>query len=197
MDTNARADESPGHLITSFVSLVSGSFVVRILAFVGSVFVIRAVGPSDFGTFTFGLALAMVFALCANFGVDDWLVREIARAPEDTDELVGRATLLRLVAVPVGLVGTLSLGLASHAGWLLTIWLATYGVLHFYVLLVWVVFRGGDRQRLQASLLSTQLAHRQHRPRRRRIRRRKRGDPGDRLCVSAPRTRAAALAVAT
>ena len=158
MGTNARADGSPGHLITSFVSLVTGSFIVRILAFVASVFVIRAVGPSDFGTFAFGLTLAMVFALCVNFGLDDWLVREIARAPEDTDELVGHATVLRLAAVPVGLVGALSLGLAGHTSWLLTVWLAVYGVLHSYVLLVCAVLRGRGRQHVQALLLSTQMA---------------------------------------
>jgi O-antigen/teichoic acid export membrane protein len=158
MDASARADGSPGHLITSFVSLVTGSFVVRILAFVASVTVIRAVGPSDFGTFVFGLTLAMVFALCVNFGVDDWLVREIARAPEDADELVGHAALLRLAAVPVGLVGALSLGLTGHTSWLLIIWLAAYGVLHSYVLLVCAVFRGRGRQRVQAILLSTQMA---------------------------------------
>ena len=44
-----------GHLITSFVSLVTVSVVVRILAFAGPVLVIRAVGPCDFGTFAFGL----------------------------------------------------------------------------------------------------------------------------------------------
>ena len=137
---------------------MTGSFVVRILAFVASVFVVRAVGPSDFGTFAFSLTLAMVFALCVNFGVDDWLVREIARAPEETDELVGHAALLRLAAIPVGLVGALSLGLAGHANWLLTICLATYGVLHSYMLLVCAVFRGRGRQRIQALLLSTQMA---------------------------------------
>ena len=137
---------------------MTGSVVVRVLAFVASIFVIRAVGPSDFGTFSFGLTLAMFFALCVNFGVDDWLVREIVRAPEETDELVGHAALLRLVAVPVGLVGVLSLGLASHTSWLLTIWLAVYGVLHSYMLLVCAVFRGRGRERSQAMLLSTQMA---------------------------------------
>src|SRR5262245_10648030 len=119
MDANARADGSPGHLITSFVSLVTGSVVVRILAFVGSVVVTRAVGPSDYGTFAFGLTLAMLFALCVNFGVDDWLVREIARTPEETDELVGHAALLRLAAIPIGLVSALSLGIADHTACLL------------------------------------------------------------------------------
>jgi O-antigen/teichoic acid export membrane protein len=158
MNANAQADGSPGHLITSFVSLVIGSVVVRILAFVGSVYVIRAVGPSEFGTFAFGLTLAMLFALCINFGLDDWLVREIARAPEKTDEIVGHAVLLRLAAVPVGLVGALSLGLAGHTSWRLAIWLAAYGVLHSYMLLICAVFRGRGRQRVQAILLSTQMA---------------------------------------
>jgi O-antigen/teichoic acid export membrane protein len=158
MDTNARADGSPGHLITSFVSLVAGSVVVRILAFVGSVFVTRAVGPSDFGTFAFGLTLAMLFAVCASFGVDDWLVREIARAPEEVDELVGDAALLRLAAVPVGLVGVLGLGLAGYTVWPLAIWLMAFGVLHSYLLLVCAVFRGRGRQRVQALLLSVQMA---------------------------------------
>jgi O-antigen/teichoic acid export membrane protein len=158
MDTSTRADGSPGHLITSFVSLVTGSFVVRVLAFIASVSVTRAVGPSDYGTFAFGLTLAMLFALCVNFGVDDWLAREIARAREDADELVGHATLLRLAAIPVGLVCALTLGFATHAGWLLTVWLAGYGLLHSYVLLVCAVFRGRARQRIQALLLSTQMA---------------------------------------
>src|SRR6266550_9303129 len=87
---------STRQLLARFASLLTGSVVVRATAFAASVVVIRLVGPSEFGAFTVGLTLAVVGALCVNPGMDDLLVRDIARAPDQQlGWLVGDAILLR------------------------------------------------------------------------------------------------------
>src|SRR5262252_7665465 len=95
-------------LVTRFASLFTGTVVVRAPAFAASVVVIRLVSPGDFGAFSVGLTLAVLFALCVNPGMDDLLARDGARAERsDLAWLVGDAILLRSPAVPLGLVGGL------------------------------------------------------------------------------------------
>ena len=99
-------DATTRQLLARFASLLTGSVVVRATAFAASVVVIRLVGPSEFGAFTVGLTLAVLFALCVNPGMDDLLVRQVARAQKrQVGWLIGDAILLRSPAVPLGLVG--------------------------------------------------------------------------------------------
>ena len=68
-------------MMRGFISLLLGTFLVRGISFLATVVLTRVVGPSDFGTFALGLTVAQLFGVCANFGLDDLLVREISRAP--------------------------------------------------------------------------------------------------------------------
>src|SRR5207247_503292 len=95
-DSSAHDSAGLRQLLARFASLFTGTVVVRAAAFAASVVVIRLVGPSEFGAFSVGLTLAVLFALCVNPGMDDLLVRDVARAPEQQlGWLVGDAFLLR------------------------------------------------------------------------------------------------------
>jgi O-antigen/teichoic acid export membrane protein len=147
-----------GQVMSGFVSLLAGTIVVRALSFAAAVLVIRAVGPADYGVFAFALALATVFAVAAHFGVDDLLVKDVARrGPDQSAALIGNAILLRLAAIPFGLAITAVLVLRDPGNAALYSLLAVYGVLHSYLLLMCAVARGRGQPRTQALLLSLQM----------------------------------------
>jgi O-antigen/teichoic acid export membrane protein len=144
-------------LLERFASLFTGTLVVRAAAFAASVVVIRLVGPSEFGAFSVGLTLAVLFALCVNPGMDDLLARDIARTENrQLGWLVGDAILLRSPAVPLGLLGGLLADTFTHTGGLY-LCLGVYGAGHAYLLLVGAILRGRGQVHTQSVLLSTHM----------------------------------------
>ncbi len=82
------------------------------------VFSAQLLGDAEFGKFTFAMAFTSLFMILADGGVHQLIVREIARAPERTRELVANGlcikTLLALgTAGLIYLCGTLT-GKADH-----------------------------------------------------------------------------------
>jgi O-antigen/teichoic acid export membrane protein len=73
----------------------------------------RYLGPSDYGKYTLALMFSQVLGVLADVGLFTTVVREISRAPERTEELVGNALTLRLLLafVLVALAGLVSLAL--------------------------------------------------------------------------------------
>jgi PST family polysaccharide transporter len=69
------------------------------LNFVVGILVVRHLGPTGTGVLQSSLALAALFALGVELGLDGVLRREIVRAPERTGALLGTATMLRLAAL--------------------------------------------------------------------------------------------------
>jgi O-antigen/teichoic acid export membrane protein len=144
-------------MLAGFLSLLAGSVVVRAAAFAASVVVIRCVGPSEFGAFSTGLTLAVLLALCVNPGMDDLLVRDLARAPErQLDWLVGDAILLRSPAVPLGLLGGVLGDVIAQSGGLY-LCLGLYGAGYAYLMLIGAVLRGRGWMHAQATLLSAHM----------------------------------------
>ncbi len=156
-DSSAHDSGGVRQLLSKFASLFTGTVVVRAAAFAASVVVIRLVGPSEFGAFSVGLTLAVLFALCVNPGMDDLLVRDIARAEErQLGWLVGDAILLRSPAIPLGLLGGLLADIFTHTGGLY-LCLGIYGAGHAYLLLVGAILRGRGHVHTQAVLLSAHM----------------------------------------
>lgn len=144
-------------LLAKFASLFTGTVVVRVAAFASSVVVIRLVGPSEFGAFSVGLTLAVLFALCVNPGMDDLLARDIARAPErQLGWLVGDAILLRSPAIPLGLLGGLLADTFTQTSGLY-VYLGVYAAGHAYLLLIGAILRGRGHVHTQAVLQSAHM----------------------------------------
>src|SRR5215471_2868310 len=157
---NTRSDDlaGPGSLLVKFASLFTGTVVVRVAAFAASVVVIRLVSPGDFGAFSVGLTLAVLFALCVNPGMDDLLARDAARAERsELAWLVGDAILLRSPAVPLGLVGGLLADVVTQTGGLY-LWMGVYGAAHAYLLLIGAILRGRGRVHTQSVLLGAHMS---------------------------------------
>src|SRR4051812_28788542 len=64
--------------------------IVAIAAGIGAVSLAsRYLGPSGYGALTTAMAFMAIFALLTDFGLSTVAVREIARAPERRDEVLG------------------------------------------------------------------------------------------------------------
>lgn len=72
-----------------------------------SLWLARHLGPADFGALNYAIALTLVFGALAALGLDGILVRELVRAPDEAQALLGSAAALRLAG------GALALGLAA------------------------------------------------------------------------------------
>jgi len=70
-------------------------------AFIVNVIVIRYLGPSQFGLYSYALSFAAMFATLASLGSDPIIIRELTRATEREGEILGTALVMRLVAALV------------------------------------------------------------------------------------------------
>lgn len=72
--------------------------VVRMgVGLVVNIWVVRYLGPDQFGRLSYSAAFAALFGTFATLGLDGIVVREIVRKPDDSREILGSALVLRLV----------------------------------------------------------------------------------------------------
>jgi O-antigen/teichoic acid export membrane protein len=79
------------------------------LALVVSIFVARHLGVADFGLFTYALAFVTLLQVPATLGLEEVLVRELVRYPEQRNEILGTSFFLRLFG------GVLTMGIVALA----------------------------------------------------------------------------------
>lgn len=80
-----------------------GDNILRMaVGLVVGIWLARYLGPEQFGLFSYALAFVALFAALGNLGLDDIAVRDLVRDPQDKNQILGTAFLLRLVG------GTLS-----------------------------------------------------------------------------------------
>lgn len=60
--------------------------------------VARYLGPGQFGKLNFAIAFTGIFSAIATLGMDGIVVRDLAKSPEKTDDILGSAFTLRVVA---------------------------------------------------------------------------------------------------
>jgi PST family polysaccharide transporter len=76
------------------------------LSLVVLVWLARHLGPEQFGTYNYAIAFVLLFSELTTLGLNAILVRDIVNNPEDSDEIVGTAFVMRLFG------GLLSLALS-------------------------------------------------------------------------------------
>lgn len=115
METAARALRASvppprAGIVTNMAWLAAGSVAVKPLWFLfTTVICIRALGPSGYGAFVAAVALAMIVAGFSDWGLNDYTVREIARAKDQTS-LFSTLLTLRIGLAAAAIVVTLALG---------------------------------------------------------------------------------------
>ncbi|MFQ5692551.1 MAG: oligosaccharide flippase family protein, partial [Nitrospinota bacterium] len=85
-------------------ALLGGHAVERVLKLVVMAVLARYLGKTSFGLYAFVLAYVEFFHLLTDLGLQTILVREVARAPERAEELVGNTLTLKLAAAVVSAV---------------------------------------------------------------------------------------------
>ena len=67
-----------------------------VVSFVVTIFVIRYLGPKDFGLFSYVLSFFWLFASLSTVGLESITTREIVKHPDDKNEIIGTVFFLRL-----------------------------------------------------------------------------------------------------
>lgn len=87
------------------------------------VWIARYLGPEQYGQWNFAIAFASLFGSFAALGLDSIVMRELVKAPERQNELLGTAFALKLIGGAVTLLVTVGVISVVRSGETLTLWL--------------------------------------------------------------------------
>lgn len=90
--------------LKNFFSLTSANFVNELLLVIAVTYLARVLGPAEFGKISFALAVISYFVLIANFGLDIFGTREIARDRVNLKSIVNNVSTLRFCLGTVSFV---------------------------------------------------------------------------------------------
>jgi O-antigen/teichoic acid export membrane protein len=128
--------EPPGKPVIQVVArntafMLGGQILIKILAFVFSVYVVRRLGDVHFGRYSAALAYVAIFAMLTDLGMSQLSVREMARKQENIAWMVPDTVVLRAVLSLAAIVGiTLSAWLLGKTpDMVLGIFIASCGLL--------------------------------------------------------------------
>lgn len=75
-----------------------------VIAFFTTIYVIRYLGPENYGTLSYAVSFVSLFGFIASLGIDQVVYRELVKRPEDEGEILASAVGLKLAG---GLTATL------------------------------------------------------------------------------------------
>ena len=80
--------------VTKNITVLSlANIAEKLLYFVLVIFMARYLGDAEFGKFIFAISFCNIFVILSDFGLNTFLIREIAREKEKTGEYVGNVFL--------------------------------------------------------------------------------------------------------
>jgi len=94
--------------------LLGNQVLVMVVAATVGVWVARYLGPSDYGTLSFGTSIVAISASFAVLGLEKVVVRQLLAGPGAEGEILGSALVLRVISGCVAGVGAI-----AAAVWLL------------------------------------------------------------------------------
>lgn len=142
----------------NLAALLVGTAVMRLIGLVTTLFVARSLGPDRFGEFSFAFTAFVLFSLVANLGLENLVVRRVARQEKELTLFLGDAAIIKLLAVPVGLLIVWLLTGQELTSFWLALWLAGYGLGHAHLMFQCAVFRGLERMGRQTWLVSLEAS---------------------------------------
>lgn len=84
--------------------ILAGNIAVKVIALFISVYLARYLGVNDFGKYTFITTYLMFFTFISGFGLDQVIIRDIARDPSVTDSIFNNSFSIRLITSIVALL---------------------------------------------------------------------------------------------
>jgi len=85
--------------------IVFDSFIRLGVGFFVGVAISRYLGPEQFGSYSYVLALVTVFSVTSKIGLDNVIVRELAKGCEDSNYVLGSSFLLKIIGGVVSAAG--------------------------------------------------------------------------------------------
>ncbi|MEJ2615042.1 MAG: oligosaccharide flippase family protein, partial [Ignavibacteriaceae bacterium] len=81
----------------SNTSWLFGQRVLKlVISFVVNIYVIRYLGPSEFGLFSYAVSFVGLFTAISALGLDNIIVRELVNEPDKKDRILGSTFYLKL-----------------------------------------------------------------------------------------------------
>lgn len=90
-------------VVSSVLILIEKAFRLGV-AFLLNAFIIRHLGPQDYGIWAYALALVAIFSILPSLDFSSLLIRDLAAYPERQSALMGTATAVRFVGAIIGFV---------------------------------------------------------------------------------------------
>lgn len=89
-----------------------GSIALKLINFIYNVAVVRQLGDAGYGQFATVVNFVGLFAIFAELGISQYVMREVARWPEKSNQLFWNLVSIRLVLAGVGVIGITLAGMA-------------------------------------------------------------------------------------
>lgn len=127
-----------------------------LLLFVLMILAGRSLGSHDFGIFSFALSLASIFAIITDFGLDDLVVREVARDRRLAGEYFGKIFVWKLILSVVALTAlviTVNVLKSSPIIRMVTYLLGSMAIFRSFITTVRAFFRAFERFDMEARLV--------------------------------------------
>lgn len=80
---------------TSFI--VAGEIVVKLVTLAITIYLAKYLGVADFGKYVFIITFLMFFGVISGFGLDQVVIRDIARNMAKTNEIINNALFIRII----------------------------------------------------------------------------------------------------
>ncbi|MDO8550967.1 MAG: oligosaccharide flippase family protein, partial [Ignavibacteria bacterium] len=76
--------------------LLTERIVRLIFSFLINIYVIRYLGPDDFGLLSYAISFAALFTTLATLGLDSIIIRELVKEPEKRDSYLGSVFIMKI-----------------------------------------------------------------------------------------------------
>ncbi len=147
--------------VRGFAALAAATAIGQLIGFFALAIVARRVGPDNLGDYAFAGVFTSYVLVVTDLGLSVYGIREIARAPERTDDVAGQVMALRLLSfiVVAALVVPLSALLAPNAHARTLILILSVGYVPQVLGLDWVLRARGGFTAMAALTLAGQVAY--------------------------------------
>jgi O-antigen/teichoic acid export membrane protein len=143
-------------LLKNLLSLTTSAVIARLVNFLATAYVARQLGAGHFGQFSFVLTIFVAYSMAANLGLENFVVRQVARTPETITRFIADAQIVKLLALPFGLLLSLFLWFHDPQAWGIILFLWGYSLMNATILFEAAIFRGLEKMELQTVLITAQ-----------------------------------------
>ncbi|AXV36704.1 MAG: hypothetical protein CIT01_00090 [Methanobacterium sp. BRmetb2] len=129
--------------------------VVSILAFVLLIYIARYFGPAEFGVYSFAVSFTALFAVFADIGISQFMIRDIARNKKLTAEYITNVSIIKVIlsVITFGLI-VLTINLMNYPSDVLYIvyLFGVYTILTSFSQMLMSIFQAVEKMEYMAAV---------------------------------------------